>query len=385
LPSPDTIYLDHNATAPLLPEVRAAMQEALVDSWANPSSIHAPGRRARSAVESARARVAALIGADSEEVVFTSGGTEANHLAIRGLLPGRAPDGGRPAVLSSRLEHPSVLGALEQLAQLGNPLRWLPVSADGQLALADLEASLAADTGLVTLALVNHELGNIYPVADLAARAHAAGALVHSDAVQALGRLPLEVGALGVDALSLSAHKIGGPKGVGALWIRRGLQAASLLTGGHQERERRAGTENVPGIVGFGEACRVAAQGPTERARRIAGLRDRLEAKLLAIPGARRHGDPAQRAPGVSNLGFAGAPGQLVAIGLDLEGIAVSTGAACSSGTVAPSPVLLALGLPPDKAREALRFSLGPGNTEPEVDRTAALVEVVVARVRAAA
>jgi cysteine desulfurase len=381
LTTPDCIYLDHNATAPLLPEVRAAMQAALGDSWANPSSIHAAGRRARSAVESARARVAALIGADGEEIVFTSGGTESNHLAIRGLLPAT----GRPAVVSSRLEHPSVLGALEQLAQLGRSLRWLPALDDGQLALADFEATMAGDTGLVTLALVNHELGNIYPVAELAGRAHAAGALFHADAVQALGRLPLAVGTLGVDALSLSAHKIGGPKGVGALWIKRGLQAASLLSGGHQERERRAGTENVPGIVGFGEACRLAGQELSERAQRAAGLRDRLEAKLLTIPGARRHGDPQRRAPGVSNLGFRGAAGQLVAIGLDLEGVAVSTGAACSSGTVAPSPVLLALGLPPDQAREAVRFSLGPDNTEQDVDRAAALVEAVVARVRAAA
>jgi cysteine desulfurase len=382
LSNPDAIYLDHNATAPLLPEVRAAMQAALVDSWANPSSIHAPGRRARAAVESARAQVAALIGADSEEIVFTSGGTEANHLAIRGLLPAT---GERGVVVSSRLEHPSVLGALEQLAQRGRSLRWLPPRPDGQLDLQDLEATMAGDTGLLTLALVNHELGNIYPVAALAARAHAAGALVHSDAVQALGRLPLSVAGLGVDALSLSAHKIGGPKGVGAVWIKRGLQAASLLTGGHQERERRAGTENVAGIVGFGEACRLAGQGLTDQARLTASLRDRLEARLLAIPGARRHGDPEHRAPGVSNLGFQGAAGQLVAIGLDLEGVAVSTGAACSSGTVSPSPVLLALGLPADQAREAVRFSLGPKNTEPEVDRTAALVELVVARVRAAA
>jgi cysteine desulfurase len=382
LPTPDLIYLDHNATAPLLPEVRAAMQAALVDSWANPSSIHAAGRRARSAVESARAEVAALIGADTEEIVFTSGGTEANHLAIRGLLPG---SGERRAVVSSRLEHPSVLGALEQLARLGHVLRWLPARPDGQLALEELEATMAGDTGLLTLALVNHELGNIYPVDELAARARAAGALVHSDAVQALGRLPLAVADLGVDALSLSAHKIGGPKGVGAVWIKRGMQAASLLTGGHQERERRAGTENVAGIVGFGEACRLAGKGLADRAQRTASLRDRLETRLLAIPGARRHGDPEHRSPGVSNLGFRGAAGQLVAIGLDLEGVAVSTGAACSSGTVAPSPALLALGLPPDQAREALRFSLGPENTEQEVDRTAALVELVVARVRAAA
>jgi cysteine desulfurase len=379
VPDRDSIYLDHNATTPLRAEVRAAMAEALEQAWGNPSSIHGPGRKARTAVERARSQVAALIGGAVEEIVFTSGGTEANHLAIRGLVEVGTS---RPGVVSSPLEHPSVMGALQAL--VGVP-RWLPVTAEGQLAVDDLESILGTDTGLLTVALVNHELGNLYPVADLAARAHRVGALVHSDAVQAVGRVPVDVGALGVDALSLSAHKIGGPKGVGAVWIRRGLAPAPLLTGGHQEHERRAGTENVPGIVGFGEACRLAALGLADRAQRVADLRDRLERRLLAIPGARVHGHVPARAPGVSNLAFRGAAGQLVAIGLDLEGVAVSTGAACSSGTVAPSPVLLALGLDPGDAREAVRFSLGPDNTEPEIDAVAALVERVVARVRAAA
>jgi cysteine desulfurase len=381
---PTAIYLDHNATAPLLPEVLDVMARALAQAWANPSSIHGPGRKARSAVETARAQVAGLIGGDADEIVFTSGGTESNHLAIRGLArSGQRPR--RPGLLSSPLEHPSVLGALQSLTEEGFAQRWLEVEASGRLAVQDLEARLGSDTGLVSLALVNHELGNLYPIADLARRARAAGALVHCDAVQALGRLPLDVAALGVDALSMSAHKIGGPKGVGAVWVKRGIEPASQLTGGHQEHERRAGTENVPGIVGFGEACKLAGRGLADRIERIARLRDRLEEKLLAIPGSRLHGDAAGRAPGVSNVGFSGAPGQLVTIGLDLEGVAVATGAACSSGTVAPSPVLLALGLAPDEAREAVRFSLGPGNDEQQIDRAAALVEAVVARVRAAA
>ena len=208
---------------------------------------------------------------------------------------------------------------------------------------------------------------------------------MHTDAVQAAGRIPIDVRALEVDALSLSAHKLGGPKGVGALWLRRGLLLAPLLAGGHQERERRAGTENVPGIVGFGEAARRARQDLADRAAHVARLRDRLEALLLQIPGCRRHGDPAARAPGTANVGFEGAAGQLVVIGLDLEGVAVSSGAACSSGTLAPSPVLLALGLPPERAREAVRFSVGPDNTAEQIDRAAALVATVVARVRAAA
>jgi cysteine desulfurase len=377
--SATAIYLDHNATAPLLPEVREVMGRVLAEAWANPSSIHAAGRRARTAVETARTQVAALIGALPDEIVFTSGGTEANHLAIRGLAP---PEG---SLVSSPLEHPSVLGALEAAAGSEARVHWLPVAPDGRLSSGDLVTALTAGAGLVSLALVNHELGNLYPIPELAGRTRAAGARFHCDAVQALGKVPVDVGALGADALTLSAHKIGGPKGVGAVWIRNGLLTRALLAGGHQERERRAGTENVPGIAGFGEACRLAAHGLADRAQRLADLRDRLERRLLAIAGARLHGDPAGRVPGVSNLGFAGAAGQLVAIGLDLEGVAVSTGAACSSGTVAPSPVLLALGLPPDQAREAVRFSVGPENSEEEIDRAAAIAERVVARVRAAA
>jgi cysteine desulfurase len=351
--------------------------------WGNPSSVHAVGRRARAAVESARKQVAALVGGDSEEIVFTSGGTEADHLAIRGLAGAAAP--GRTQVISTRLEHPAVLGALEALAAGGAEVTFLPVGPDGQLDPAALAGALRDDTALVTIAAANHELGNLYPVPALAAAARARGALVHSDAVQAAGRVPLDVRALGVDALSLSAHKLGGPKGVGAVWLRRGVVPRPLLPGGHQERERRGGTENVLGIVGFGEACRLARERLPAQAARAAALRDRLEALLLQIPGARRHGDAGARVPGTANLGFSGAPGELVVIGLDLEGVAVSSGAACTSGTMAPSPVLLALGLPPAQAREAVRFSVGPGNSEADIDRAAALAAAVVARVRAAA
>jgi cysteine desulfurase len=384
------IYLDHNATTPLLPEVRAAMARALEELWGNPSSVHGPGRRARAAVEDARQEVAALVGGDREEIVFTSGGTEADHLGIRGLADDR-PHGQR---VSSRLEHPAVHGALAAAGRAAGAAAetatsWVPVDAEGRIAPEALAETLRPDAALVSLALVNHELGNLYPVTALAAaaRSRAPQVRVHTDAVQAAGRIAIDVRALGVDALSLSAHKLGGPKGVGALWIRQGLLPAPLLAGGHQERERRAGTENVPGIVGFGEAARRARQDLTklpDRITRVAALRDRLEARLLQLPGSRRHGDPGARAPGTVNIGFEGAAGQLVVIGLDLEGVAVSSGAACSSGTLAPSPVLLALGLPPARAREAVRFSLGPDNTAEEIDRAAALVATVVARVRAA-
>jgi cysteine desulfurase len=374
------IYLDHNATAPLLPEARAAMVDALAQGWANPSSVHGPGRRARDLVERARREVAALLGAAPEEVVFTSGGTEGDHLALRGL----ARKGKR--VISSRLEHPAVIGALEQLARQGCPITWLPVRPSGVIDPADLEAAMGddGDVGLVTLALAHHELGTINPIAALAALAHARGALFHTDAVAAAGRIPVEVGRLGVDAATISAHKLGGPKGVGAVFVRRGLDLEPLLGGGHQERERRGGTENLAGIAGMAAACRVARDGMEERTGRVTRLRDRLETQLLALAGSRRHGE-GPRVPGTSNLAFAGAPGHLVLVGLDLEGVCVSTGAACTSGSVAPSPALLALGLSPERAGEAVRFSLGPENTEEEIDRAVRLCAAVVGRIREAA
>jgi cysteine desulfurase len=378
------IYLDHNATTPLRAEVRAAMVAAM-DLGGNPSSIHAAGRQARDAVERARRAVAELIEALPEEIVFTSGGTEGNNLAIRGLaLAARKARGGGPAhVVSSAVEHPAVQGALDELHREGFAVTRLPVDGEGHLNPVDLEAALRPETVLVSVAAANHELGTIHPVGELAALARARGALFHTDAVQAAGRIPFGVGKGHLDAVTLSAHKLHGPKGVGAIYVRRGLALHPLVAGGHQERERRAGTENLVGIAGFGEACRLARADREESAARIAGLRDRLEARLLAIPGARVHGR-GRRVPGTLNVGFEGAEGGLVLVGLDLEGICVSTGAACTSGSLAPSPVLLALGLPPDRAREAVRFSLGRDTTAEEIDRAAEVTAAVVARVRSA-
>lgn len=383
MPSGPPIYFDHNATSPLLPEVRTAVLAALDGSLGNASSIHAPGRRARAALETARHDVAALVGGLPDEIVFTSGGTEGDNLAVRGLAQATAGRGKR--IVATRIEHPAVLGALAALQGLGFIIEWLPVDPDGRLAPATLRAALAQPTALVTVALANHEIGTVQPIVELAALAHAAGALFHTDAVQAVGRMPVDVRGLGVDALTLSAHKLGGPQGAGAIWVRAGLLPEPLVAGGHQERERRAGTENVPGLVGFGAACRVARAELEARSHRVARLRDRLEARLLTIAGARRHGAAEVRVPGTCNVGFRGAAGDLVAIGLDLEGVAVSTGAACTSGSLEPSPVLLALGLSAAEAREAVRFSLGVSNTEAEVDRVAELCTQVVARVRAAA
>jgi tRNA (5-methylaminomethyl-2-thiouridylate)-methyltransferase len=379
-----SIYLDHNATTPLAPEALQAMTAALRDLPGNPSSPHAAGRAARAAVEAGRAEVAALIGASAEEIVFTSGGTEGNDLAIRGLLRGaratRPPrDGGRPHVVSSPIEHPSVLGAL---AAADVELTLLPIGRDGHIDAAALRAALRPHTALVTLALANHEIGNVYDIAALAAIAHQGGALFHADAVQAAGKIPVDVAALGVDALTISAHKIYGPKGVGAIFVRRAAPFEPLGRGGHQERERRAGTENVAGIVGFGVATRLGRAELADAAVRLASLRDRLALRLLAVPGARRHGAAAGSIPGTLNVGFTGAPGQLVAAALDLEGVAVSTGAACTSGSLDPSPVLLALGYSRAEASTALRFGLGRGTTPEEIDEVAAVTSEIVDRVR---
>jgi cysteine desulfurase len=378
-----SIYLDHNATTPLRPEVRAVMVEAL-EVWGNPSSVHRRGRQARDLVERARREVAALVEAAPEEIVFTSGGTEGNNLAIRGLaLAARQRRGGAAHVIASAVEHPSVHGALDELGREGFQITRLPVSSDGALPAAALAAALRPDTVLVSVATANHELGTIHPVGELAAVAREGSALFHTDAVQAAGKIPFGVGRGHLDAVTLSAHKLHGPKGVGAVYVRRGLELGGLVAGGHQERERRAGTENVVGIAGFGEACRLARAEREESAARMAALRDRLEERLLAIPGARVHGG-GRRVPGTLNVGFQGAEGGLVLVGLDLEGICVSTGAACTSGSLAPSPVLLALGLAPERAREAVRFSLGRDTTALEIDQAAAITAQVVARVRAA-
>lgn len=378
------VYLDHNATSPLRQGVGEALARAHAELTGNPSSVHAAGRLARDAVERARARVAEFLGALREEIVFTSGGTEGDNLAIRGLAAAAAARG-RRHVITSALEHPAVTGAVAALAEAGFTVTRLPVSADGTLSIATLEAALREDTGLVTLALANHELGNVYPVAALAAAAHARGALFHTDAVQAAGKVGLDVSALGVDAATVSAHKIGGPKAVGAVFVRRGLDLPPLLVGGHQEHERRPGTENVAGIVGFGVACQRAAAACEEELGRVLRLRRRMESVLLAIPDTNIFGAPVEaRLPGTTLIGFAGAPGQLVAIGLDLEGICVSTGAACTSGSLEPSPVLLALGVGADRAAEGVRISLGWTSTDADVDALLAVLPGIVARVRAA-
>jgi cysteine desulfurase len=379
------IDLDHNATTRLHPEARARMEPLLDAVYGNPSSLHAEGRAARDAVERARAEVSALVGALAEEIVFTSGGTESIDLALRGTVRAAQRAGRGGHVITSAVEHPAVLGACRELAEQGCEITVLPVDEQGRVAPAALAAALRDDTALVSIQLANHELGTLQPVAELGALAHARGARFHTDAVQAMGRVPVDLAALGVDLASVSAHKLYGPKGVGALYVRRGIPLAPLFGGGHQERGRRAGTENAAGIAGFGAACALARRELPTRVAQTAALRDRFERGALLLLGARRNGGDAPRVPGTSNVAFAGVDGELLMMSLDLEGVAVSTGAACTSGSLEPSPVVRALGQPAAQAREAVRVSMGSDNSEEEIDAVLALLPALLARIRAAA
>ena len=360
------IYLDHNATSPLIPAAAVAMAEAMKEGG-NPSSIHAEGRAARDRVERARAAVSTLVGRPREQIVFTSGGTEANTLGIAALAA-EAERRGRPRVVATTaIEHPSLRGAVEGLRARGWEVR-------------PLEAlRTSAEVGVAAFAVVNHELGTLEPLVRATAGLRSRGVLVHLDAVQAAGKLPL--GGLAADALAISAHKLGGPQGVGALTLSLpGPGDDALPAGaGHQERGRRAGTENVVGIAGFGAA---AAAADPETWSAVAALGAQLERGLLAIAGVRIHGADAERIGGTVNAGFAGALGESIVVALDLAGVAAATGAACSSGSVRPSPVLLGLGYTPDQAREAVRFSLGRTTTADEITTVLALLPAIVERAR---
>jgi cysteine desulfurase len=365
------IYLDHNAGAPLRGEVREAML-AVLDAPANPSSAHREGARARAALETARAEVAALVGARPAEIVFTSGATEANNLALRGTTGG---------IVTTAIEHASVL---ETARALGRPLTVVPVDPEGRVAAPTVAGAVAPDTGIASVGLANGEVGSVAPVAAIAALLRPRGILVHTDAAQAAAWMPVDVGTLGVDLLSLSAHKLGGPAGVGALWVRPGVRLAPQQTGGPQERARRAGTENVAGIVGFGVAARLAREGRGEAVRRAAGATDRLWDGIRSrIPGAVRQGPAAsERLPNTLNVRFAGCAGESLLVLLDLAGIAVSLGSACAAGSAEPSHVLLAMGLDADAARNAIRMSVGPATSVDDIDRILDVLPRLVAQVR---
>jgi cysteine desulfurase len=381
------IYLDYNATAPVPAEVADAVSAALRECPGNASSIHAFGQRAKALLDEARTAVARLIGGDPSEIVFTSGGTESDNLAVRGVAESPRDDA-RPAVITTAIEHEAVLNAVKALGRRGWPVTILPAGPGGVVSVADLAEALDARSdgppALVSVMLVNNELGTVQPVKALAATARARGVAFHTDAVQAVGRIPVSVRDLGVDLLSLAGHKFGAPKGVGALWVRRGFTLQPQSIGGRQERGRRAGTENTPSIEGL----RVAAERalrllPAETIRQTA-LRDRLERGIIdTVPGTTVNGDAAARVPNTANISFEGVEGESLVIGLDLEGIAVSTGSACSSGTLEPSHVLRAIGLTPSRVESAVRFSLGPDTTDAEIDRVLEVVPAVVSRLRA--
>jgi len=380
--NPMRIYLDHNATTPVDGRVREAMDAAAQSGWANPSSLHQEGRAVREVVEAARREVAELVGCEPDEVVFTSGGTEADALGVVGLAR-LARSLGRPArAAAPDTEHPAVPGAVATLVAEGFSARPIPVAGDGRIDPDDVERICADGAAVVAFAMANHETGVLQDVAALAEAAHRHGALVFCDAVQAAGKLSLDVALLGVDALAVSAHKLYGPKGAGALWVARRHDLAPLVAAGHQERGRRPGTENVTGIAGFGAAARLAAEEGIAGYARVAALRDDLERGLVELEGTRIHGAGAPRTANTVCAGFDGALGEVVVANLDLAGVAVSSGAACTSGSVKPSTVLRAMGLSEEQAREGVRFSLGLGTTEQEVKVVLEVLPDILARAR---
>ncbi len=376
------IYFDHNATTPLHPAALEATTRALRESFGNASSVHTFGQQAKALLDEARARVAALIGAEPAEVVFTAGGTEADNFAIRGAAEA-LESRGRRHIVTSQIEHEAVLNTCRALERRGWRVTWVPPTQAGVVEPEAVAAALDDETAIVSVMHANNETGVVQPIAAIAEAARRAGALMHTDAVQSAGKIPLDVRELGVDLLSLSAHKISGPKGAGALWIRRGVRLAPILTGGRHERNRRAGTENVPALVGFGAAAEIARAGLPEYATRLESLRDRLERGVVAaVRGAHVNGEGAPRVPNTSNISFDRVEAESLLIGLDLEGIAVSTGSACSSGTLEPSHVLRAMRLPQGRTQSAIRFSLGSSNTEAEVDRLLAVLPRLVEKLR---
>jgi cysteine desulfurase len=390
------VYLDHSATTPADSRVVSAMLPYLTEQFGNASSVHSFGQEARAAVDRARREVAALIGARANEIVFVSGGTEANNLAIRGItdasLSGMNISNGGSAkkghVITSSIEHSSVRGICDELENHGWSVTRLPAYEEGIVRVEDVAAALSPDTLLISVMLANNEIGTLQPIRDIGAlvreeRARGRQLWFHTDAVQAAGRIPLDTEVLGCDLLSLSAHKLYAPKGTGALFVRRGVRLVPQNVGGHQEREKRAGTEGVPGIVAFGAAAKLAREEMAERSAHERRLRDRFEAAVTAsIRDIVFNGDQARRLPHLSNISFRFIEGEGLLISLDLQGVAVSTGSACSSGTLEPSPVIQALGRNDELARGAIRFSFGKDNTEQDVDYVLEVLGRVVDKLR---
>ncbi len=376
------IYLDHAATTPVRPEVVKAMLPFFAESFGNPSSIHSYGQESRQALEEARVRVAKLIGAAGEEIVFTGGGTEADNLAIKGVAFANEERGDH--IITGPIEHHAVLEACKFLEKRGFRITLLPVDGHGLVDPRDVRKAITDKTILISVMHGSNEVGTIEPIGEIGEVAREAGVCLHTDAVQTVGHIPVNVDELKVDLLSMSAHKLNGPKGVGALYVRKGTRIVSLLHGGGQEKRRRAGTENVSAIVGFGKAAEIAAGEMEEEAKRLSSLRDRLIKGLEErIDDILLNGHPGMRLPNNVNVSIEFAEGEAMLLNLDLEGICVSTGSACSSGSLEASHALLALGLSPAQAHASLRFSLGHGNTEEDVERVLEVLPGIVKRLRA--
>lgn len=381
------VYLDNSATTAMAPEVIEAMLPYFAQEMGNAQSVHSFGQRAKAAIENARREVAALINAAPSEIVFVSGGTEADNLAVRGIAASHR-DRGRH-IITTRIEHPAVLATCEALESEGFRVTYLPVSNVGLVSLHDLSRAIDDDTILISIMLANNETGTIQPVEEIAGivdetRARGSNHIhLHTDAVQAVGKIPVDVGQLGVDLLSMSAHKFHGPKGIGALYVRKGTRLGKLLYGGHHERDRRAGTENVAGIVGLGKAAELARTRLSERSSGMRELRDYLESRVTSmIPRVQVNGDLDRRVPNISNMSFEGVDGESLLIAMDLKGIAVSTGSACASGSLEPSHVLQALGLAREQVRGSLRLSLGAYTTREEIDYAVSVLSESTARIR---
>ncbi len=370
------VYLDSNATTPMRPEVVAAMMPVFTEHFGNASSIHWFGQHAKALIDDARTHVAKLIGAETSEIVFLSGGTEADNLAIRGIKgPGH--------IITSAIEHHAVMHTCKDLEKQGYTVTWLPVSGDGLVDPEDVRRALRPDTILITIMHANNEIGTVQPIEEIGKIAAEADVYFHSDGVQSTGKIPVDVKKLGVDMYSISAHKIHGPKGAGALFVKKGTTLKPTMTGGGHERNRRSGTENVAGIVGFGEAARLAREGLSSEMTRVRALRDRLEAGIKEqIEFVQVNGERAPRLPNTSNIMLEYAEGEGLVISLDLKGVAVSTGSACSSGSLEPSHVLTAIGKTPDEAHGSLRFSLSAMTTAEDMDYVLEVLPGIVERLR---
>jgi len=377
------IYLDYNATTPVRPEVLEAMLPFYKEQFGNPSSVHWAGRAVAGAVEKAREQVAALLNASPAEIVFVSCGSEGDNMAIKGTLEALKGKGNH--IITTAVEHPAVLETCQYLEKNGYDVTYLPVDCDGRLNLDDLEAAITDQTVLISVMWANNETGNIYRIEEIGAIAKKHNVRFHTDAVQAVGKLPIDVQKANVDLLVLSGHKIGAPKGVGAIYVRRGTRMVPLLHGGHQERNRRAGTQNVAGIVGLGVACEIAAAEREEVYQRMRTLRDKLEDGLLTqVPEIKLNGTPDrdQRLPNTLNVSFAYIEGESLLLNMDMYGIAASSGSACSSGSLEPSHVMGAMCVEVTLAHSSTRFSLGPETTEEEIDKVLEVLPATVQRLR---